>query len=85
MENEKPLAFTTDKTTDVGLIAEQNGFGWTSYSGTVSSFLEMIDKIKKSDLQSMGKKARRFLETNYTASLCYQIIMNRTGGGKGDE
>lgn len=77
MENEMPIACVTDEATDVGLIAEENGFGWQCRSGDVQSFRNMLDDIVKDDILGKGKTARNYLEKNYTAENCYQRIVKR--------
>ena len=76
MENYMPIACVTDDISDVGCIAEENGFGWKCSSDDVSSFVNMMEKVLISDLNVMGKKARKYLENNYSASECYESIVS---------
>ena len=77
MENEMPIACVTDSATDVGRIAEKNGFGWYCQSNDTQAFLQMLDRITQSDIAQMGRSARAYLEQHYTAQICYQKIMEK--------
>lgn len=80
MENQMPIACVTDNATDVGSIAEANGFGWKCNSNNVDSFLNMVERILQSDIDKMGDKARVYLEENYTTDICYNKIVSKCGG-----
>jgi hypothetical protein len=75
MENCIPIACVTDKSTDVGSTAVLNNYGWSCYSGDVDSFHDMLQEIECSDIRSMGKKARMYMEEKFSSELCYNIIM----------
>ena len=78
MENEMPILVCTDAATDLGKIAEKNGFGVKCRSNDVGQFRTCMDNLDHSTVQSMGKKAREFLEQHYLAQDCYAVI----AGGK---
>ena len=78
MENEMPILVCTDAATDLGEIAEKNGFGVKCRSNDVGKFGTCMDKLDRSVVQSMGRKAREFLEEHYLAKDCYAVI----AGGK---
>ena len=78
MENEMPILVCTDAVTDLGEIAEKNGFGLKCRSNDVRQFGTCMDKLNHSTVQSMGKKAREFLEQHYLAQDGYAVIV----GGK---
>lgn len=80
MENEIPVACVTDIVTDIGDISEKNGFGWKCTTGTVEGYLNMIERIKTSDLINMGRKGRLYLETVYNTENCYSIIAEKIKG-----
>ena len=75
MENEMPIIACTDAATDVGTIISENGYGMRCESNDVASFTKCIDEMNDRSTEEMGKKAKSFLEENYTAKICYRIIM----------
>lgn len=75
MENCMPIACVTDRSTDVGRIAVSNNYGWSCYSGDVDSFHDMMQEIECSDIKSMGKKARMYMEEKFSSEFCYSVIM----------
>lgn len=79
MENYMPVACVTDEVSDVGIIAEANGFGWRCSSSDTDGFTEMVERVLASDIEDMGIKAREYLEKNYTAEACYQQIVSKVG------
>ncbi len=75
MENSLPLLVCTDDATDMGAIAEENGFGVACNSGDPASVLAAVDKLQRADREAMGANARRYLEQNYTAAhTCERIL-----------
>lgn len=69
-----PILACTDKATDIGIICEQNGFGWRCDSDSLESFIECIDKIKNTDIANMKSKSFEFLVETYDVKDCYNII-----------
>lgn len=72
-----PVLLATDTCTDMGRIAECNGFGLWSLSGDLNSFMKHqnslasdIDKTK-----AMGQKGKQFLMDNYTVDRIADIII----------
>lgn len=77
LENKMPIIMATDKNTDIGSIAHDNGYGEWVESGDLDGFLAMMSKLS-SDAElrkEMGKKGYQFLLNNYTVSHSYNIIM----------
>lgn len=75
MQSGLPVICATDDTTDIGVIAEQNGFGLSCCSNDVESFLKCVEKMLNDDVRiSMGRRSRLFLETEYSAEKTYQLI-----------
>lgn len=66
LENSMPVLLATDKNTDMGLIAEDNHFGFWSHSGDLESFMSNMDKLSLEVISEMGKNAQRFIFDNYT-------------------
>lgn len=73
LENSMPVLLATDRNTDMGRIAEANGFGLWCESGDVSTFISNMD-IAKENLKEMGEKGHRYLLKNYTAEKVCDII-----------
>ena len=75
LENKMPVVCATDPNTDIGTIAEHNGYGLWCESDSVDSFTRQIDKMISSDLKSMGEKGYEFLIRNYLVGNTYDVIM----------
>lgn len=67
----------TDINTDIGSIAEENGYGLWCENGDLNQFNLLLDKLTsdKNLRIQMGEKGYKFLEDNYTAEKSYEIIM----------
>ena len=78
MQAKLPILLATDPATDISKVAEQNGFGYSVYSNDVQAFCAAVKKMagNKASLLEMGRKARAFLEENYTAEQSYRVIMH---------
>lgn len=79
MENSMPLLVCTDDATDLGRIAEANGFGIACRSGDPSSVLAAVEKMQRADRDTMGANARRYLEDHYTAAHTCERILRSHG------
>ena len=77
MENKMPVLMATDKNTDIGRIAEKNGYGFWVENGNLYKFNSLIDKFcdKTFPLKEMGERGYEFLKENYTVEKTYKIIM----------
>ena len=69
-----PVLAATDKTTDVGRIAADNGFGWWLESSDGDEFKKLVEICKAADTKAMGKISREYLMNNYTVEKVYDII-----------
>lgn len=76
MENATPVICATDPITDVGSMVEENGFGFACESNSVEGFVGCLEKIKESDLDLMGRKAREACEELFVVEDCYNKIIN---------
>ena len=74
-ENKKPILAATDPVTDIGRIAEQNGYGYWCESKNPDDFTAIVDKMLNSDIKAMGEKGYEFLKNNYLSEHTYQTIM----------
>lgn len=75
MENRMPVLCATDPNTDMGRIAEENGYGYWCESNSVEAFTSILDKMIHSDLKEMGEKGYEFLKKNYLVEHTYKAIM----------
>ncbi len=80
MQAKLPVLCATDKNTDIGSIAVENGFGWWCESNTVEGFNSIVEYASHADLNNMGKQAWNYMNENYTVDLGYEIILKSTGG-----
>ena len=67
----------TDINTDIGSIAEENGYGLWCENGDLEKFNLLLDKLASdpSLRNQMGENGYKFLEENYTVEKSYEIIM----------
>lgn len=77
LECKMPIIAATDIHTDIGSIAEENGYGYwcesvnpDNFTNCVNQFVDHPDKIK-----SMGEKGYHFLLNNYLIKHTYQAII----------
>lgn len=77
LEYKMPIIAATDLHTDIGRIAEKNGYGYwcesvnpDNFTNCVNQFVGHSDKIK-----SMGEKGYQFLLNNYLIKHTYQAII----------
>ena len=75
LENKMPVLCATDPNTDMGRIAEGNGYGYWCESNSVEAFTAILDKMIHSDRKAMGEKGYEFLCENYLAENTYNAIM----------
>lgn len=73
--SKKPIIACTDPVSDIGPIAEENGYGVYCESNNVQAFTATVDSILKQDLVEMGEKGYSFLMNNYTINHTYVAIM----------
>lgn len=75
LENKMPVLCATDPNTDMGRIAEENGYGYWCESNSVEAFTSILDKMIHSDFKEMGEKGYQFLKNNYLVEHTYYAIM----------
>lgn len=75
LENKMPVICATDVNTDIGKIAEENGYGYWCKSVKPEDFTALVDKILASDRKAMGEKGYQFLKENYLVEHTYKAIM----------
>lgn len=80
MQSSIPLLCATDTYTDVGKIAEKNGYGLSCESNNEKSFVQKVSEFCDVNMRNvMGKNAKSYLNNNYTVEKSYEIIMKRVG------
>ena len=76
MENKMPVLCATDPNTDMGRIAEKNGYGYWCESDSIEAFTAIVDKMIQSDRKAMGENGFSFLKKNYLVDNTYNAIMS---------
>lgn len=76
LENSMPVLLATDPNTDMGRIAESEGFGLWAQSGDIKTFMNKMNIMLQENHSSMGKKGKDFLMNNYTVDKVVNIILN---------
>lgn len=79
LENSMPVLLATDINTDMGRIAEKEGFGLWCESGDLNKFMQNMDKMIQEAIREMGNKGYDFLINNYTVEIVSNIIEKSMG------
>lgn len=72
----KPIIACTDPNSDMGSIAEENGYGYFCPSNSVEVFVQTVDKILASDIKAMGNIGYQYFLNNYQVEHTYKAIMS---------
>lgn len=76
LEVQMPVIIASDTHTDIGPIAEQNGFGLWSESGDIERFDEnLCVLLSRDEIKKKGEAAYRFMLDNYTVDKTYSMII----------
>jgi glycosyltransferase involved in cell wall biosynthesis len=77
LENRMPVLCATDSNTDIGHIAELNGYGYSCESRNVDDFTAILNKmVSKPDvIRKMGDNGFDFLKNNYLVDHTYNSII----------
>lgn len=75
LKHKMPVISATDVNTDVGRIAEENGYGFWCESAKPEDFTALVDKMLVSDIKKMGEKGYEFLKNNYLVEQTYDKIV----------
>ena len=76
MQAKLPVLCATDPNTDIGMIAEENGFGLCCMSNDSDSFIRTATMlVSKCDLPTMGQKSYDYMMCEYTVEQAYRTIM----------
>ena len=77
LEYRMPVIIASDPNTDIGRIAEENGFGVWSESGDVAHFIANVERLMNpQSRKEMGERGYRYLLDNYTVDKTYSIIID---------
>lgn len=77
MENKLPVIAATDVNTDIGRIAEAEGYGFWCESVDVRDFNRCLNSLlDKTVVDKMGMSGFKYLQDNYRVSFSYKIIMS---------
>lgn len=76
LENKMPVLCATDPNTDMGHIAEENGFGYWCESNSTGAFTNRVDMILNSDIKKMGDNGYEYLKKNYLVENTYNAIIS---------
>lgn len=76
LENKMPVVCATDVNTDIGKIAEKNGYGYWCESEKPEDFTALVDKMLVADRKAMGEKGYQFLKENYLVEHTYNVVMS---------
>ncbi len=77
LENAMPVLLATDPNTDMGRIAEREGFGLWTLSGDLDHFMANMDKLTPETIREMGSTGYQFLLDNYTVDKVANRIINK--------
>lgn len=76
LENSMPVLLATDTNTDIGKIAQKEGFGLWCKSGDIEKFFENMNQVlRKNEISKMGNLGYKYLLSNYTINNVGQTIL----------
>lgn len=75
LEYKMPVICATDPNCDMGVMAEENGFGYYAPSNDVRAVTAVINRMLASDLKKMGEKGYEFLKKNFLVENTYNAII----------
>lgn len=75
MQAKLPVICATDPNTDIGTIAEQNGFGVRCLSNDADGFINGVAKLLNADMQKMGEQGFRCLNEMFAVGKAYGKIL----------
>lgn len=76
IENKMPVLCATDPNSDMGPIAEANGFGYWCESNSVDTFTIILDRMIAADRTEMGEAGYQFMLRNYLVENTYNTIIS---------
>lgn len=76
MQAKLPVICATDPNTDIGTIAEQNGFGVKCLSNDTDGFVNGVAKLLNADMQKMGEQGFQSLNEMFAVEKAYGKILS---------
>lgn len=79
LNNRMPILIASDPNTDIGRIAESNGYGRWCESGALeecNKIIEFYTSLSDEELSNIGAKGYEFLKQNYDVRQAYQTIIS---------
>lgn len=79
MESRMPVICATDVNTDVGTMAEENGYGFYCENGDLEGFAKYVKLLTEDHalLKEMGIQSYRYLSSHFNVDLSYNQIINK--------
>ncbi len=77
MQSALPVIAATDRSTDVGKVIVEGGFGFWCESRDPEDFLKIIDAVKREEFADMGKRGYDYLLSHYTADIAYKAVFDK--------
>ncbi len=78
MQNKMPVICATDLITDIGMIAQQNAFGYSCLTSDYDSFYDFVIKLLNNEVrEKMGINAYNFLKNEYSVDGSYKKIIEK--------
>lgn len=79
--NCKPVMIAQDSVSDIGPVAENNGYGFWCESDDPDAYVKLMDQFADSFTRhKMGKKGCDYLKENFNTKKVYDTIMKCVGG-----
>ncbi len=77
IEYKMPIIAATDPNTDVGTIAQENGYGYWCESNDVEAFTNCVNKFvnDKHSIVEMGENGYKYLLANYRIENTYDVVV----------
>ena len=78
LENKVPILAAIDINSDIGKIAEKNGYGFWCINGDLNLMNHHINSLASNTtlVKEMGNKGFEYLNNNYTSKHSYEIILS---------
>lgn len=78
LENKMPVLLATDLNTDIGKIAQENGYGLWCENGDLQTFNALLNQfvLNPEAAKQMGEKGYQYLLDNYQAHISADIILS---------
>lgn len=79
LENRLPVVMATDVNTDIGKIAEENGYGLWCENGDLDKFNRLLEKLCTNPelREEMGEKGYNYMMQHYTVEQSYRLIVEK--------